>query len=503
MPTIIHARYTMREGAAVEDLALCVAGETIVDAGTMSEMIARYPEAGRVGGDSYVLAPAFTNAHDHGRALGTLTLGVPDSFLELWLRHLANLPSIPPYLASLYSGLQLLQSGVTAVAHSHNPASWSALSVELPESIRGYGDAGIRVAMHPPIVDQNQLVYGERLRFLDMLPPELRAQADDASGIDLSADDYFATLEDLYHSFHDSERHRVHIQVSPAGGQWCSDALIIRACEWARSRHTRVQMHMLETQYQRIYAHKTWGKSFIRHLEDIGALGDWLTLAHMVWVEDDEIELLADRGVGVVHNISSNLRLRSGIAPVAKMVAAGVPVAIGLDGHTLDDDQDFLREMRLAWTVGNQSGMAAANLDAETIWRMATRIAAVITFGADARLGELEVGGFADLVLLDWNAIRGGWVPPDYLLPELLPAFLLRRAKREHARHVMVGGLWVIRDGEHVSVDTRDVEREIWERLQFEAGGLPSRLDAYLRKFYRAWDNEKLPLLRRSHKLLP
>ena len=69
----------------------------------------------------------------------------------------------------------------------------------------------------------------------------------------------------------------VHIQVSPAGGQWCSDELIIRACEWARSRHTRVQMHMLETRYQRIYADKTWGKSFIRHLDDIGALG---RLAH-------------------------------------------------------------------------------------------------------------------------------------------------------------------------------------------------------------------------------
>ena len=497
MPTIIHARYTLRAGVPVEDLALCVNGEYIVDAGTLPELIIRYPEADRVGGDSFILLPAFTNAHDHGRALGTLALGIPDTFLELWLSHLENLPSIPPYLAALYSGLQLLQSGVTAVAHSHNPISWTELPAELPESIRGYADAGIRVAMHPPIVDQNQLVYAERNRFLRLLPAESREAMGEANGIDLSADDYFAILEDLHNSSHDSKRHRVHIQVSLAGGQWCSDDLITRACEWARSRHTRVQMHMLETRYQRIYAHKSWGKSFIRHLEDIGALGDWLTLAHMVWVEDGDIDLLAERGVGVAHNISSNLRLRSGIAPVAKMVATGVKVGIGLDGHTLDDDQDFLREMRLAWAIGNQSGMRSTDLSAEMVWRMGTDVAAEITFGADVPLGGLEVGRFADLILLDWEAVKGNWAPADYPPRELLSAFLLRRAKREHVRHVLVSGNWVMRDGDHVSVNMKDVEGEIWERLQFESRGHSSRLGAYLRKFYRGWDDEKLPLVRR------
>ncbi len=497
MSTIIHARYIFRGGVPAEDSAIAVAGESIVDAGTLSELIQRYPGAERVGGADFILLPAFTNAHDHGRALGTLALGVPDHFLELWLGHLARLPSIPPYLAALYSGLQLLGSGVTAVAHSHNPASWSELPDEVPEALRGYAEARIRVAMHPPIVDQNQLVYAEREHFLGMLPPELRRGAANADKIDFSADDYFALLDDLYRNFHDSERHRAHIQASPAGGPWCGDELILRACEWARARRTRVQMHMLETRYQRIYAQKTWGKSFVRHLEDIGALGDWLTLAHMVWVEDDDIALLAERGVGVAHNISSNLRLRSGSAPIARMLAARVSVGIGLDGHTLDDDQDFLREMRLAWTIGNQSGMAAADLDAATVLRMGTGVAAAITFGADAPLGELEVGGLADLVLLELEPIRSRWAPADYPPPELLPALLLRRGKREHVRHVMVGGEWVLRDGEHLHVDARTVEREIWERLKFDARNLPPRLDAYLRKFYRAWDDEDLPRLRR------
>ena len=488
MPTIIHGRYALRGGLAHEDLAICVDGATIVDCGALAELVARYPAADKAGGGNFVLAPAFTNAHDHGRGPGTLALGLPDDFLELWLPNLAMLPGIPPYLAALYSGLLLLQSGVTAVAHSHNPNSWSQLAAELPESLRGYADAGIRVAMHPPIVDQNQLVYTERERFLAMLPPALSGALGDIEGIDLSADDYFALLDDLYRNYHDGKGHRVHIQASPAGGPWCGDELIIRACEWARHHRTRVQTHLLETRYQRKYAQKTWGKSFVRHLADIGALGDWLTLAHMVWVDDEDIALLADCGVGLAHNISSNLRLRSGIAPLAKMAAAGVNVGIGLDGHTLDDDQDFLREMRLAWTIGNQSGMAAIDLGADAVWRMGTDIAAAVTFGAEARLGELKVGGLADLILLDLDAVKGNWAPADYPPCEGLTAFLLRRARREHVRHVMVGGAWVVRNGEHVNLEIADVERELWERLQLAAREPAPRIDAYLRHFYRGWD---------------
>lgn len=107
-------------------------------------------------------------------------------------------------------------------------------------------------------------------------------------------------------------------------------------------------MHLLETRYQRTYARQRWAISFPQHLDAIGALGPWLTLAHMVWVAPDDLPLLAERGVGVAHNPSSNLRLRSGIAPPRAMLTAGVQVGIGLDGQALNDDQDMLRELRLA-----------------------------------------------------------------------------------------------------------------------------------------------------------
>ena len=488
MPQIVHARYTLLDGEAIADHALCIQGGRIIAAGKLAELAARYPQATQVGGEGYILCPGFINAHDHGRGPGTLALGVADDFLELWLPNLAGLPIVPPYLAALYSGLQLLGSGVTGVAHSHNPASWASLAAEIPEAIRGYQDAGMRVAMHPPIIDQNMLVYAERERFLATLPSHLRARFNPADRIDLGADSYFAMLDELYANFHDPAGDTVHIQASPAGGQWCSDGLIVRACQWARRRDTRVQMHLLETRYQRRYAWQTWGKSFARHLDDIGTLGDWLTLAHMVWVDEADLDLLAERGVGIAHNISSNLRLRSGLAPIAQMLRAGLRVGIGLDGQALDDDQDFLREMRLAWTLANRSGMDSNDVGAEQVWRMGARDAADISFGRAARLGRLDVGAWADLVLLDWQGIKGKWTLDSLLKTDMLPAFVLRRSQREHVRHVMAAGEWVVRDGAHVKFEMDDVAREVYARLEFAAGGAGMELAAYLREFYCGWD---------------
>ena len=132
--------------------------------------------------------------------------------------------------------------------------------------------------------------------------------------------------------------------------------------------------------------------------------------------------------------------------------------------------------------------MAALDLGADAVWRMATVIGATITFGAEAPLGELKVGGLADLILLYLDAVKGNWAPADFPPRDLLPAFILRRARRETVRHVMVGGAWVVRNGEHINVETADVERELWERLQIVSREPAQRIDAYRRHFYRAWD---------------
>ncbi|MEZ4832429.1 MAG: amidohydrolase family protein [Caldilineaceae bacterium] len=480
-------------GADVEtDWAVYVEDGRIVDTGSRGKLSTRHPNAEISGGADYLLIPSFVNSHDHGRGIGTMPLGDPDDLLEIWLPGLWTLPPVDPYLLTLWESLQLLKSGVTTTAHSHNPRTWEQMEADSREAIRAYVDAGVRVAFHPPLVDQNQLVYAERSRFLQEIPSSLVTVAERfLSPPSLTQADYLDLCARLVDDCHDPVSHTVHVQISPVGGQWCSDELILACVDFAQARGLRVQMHMLETRYQRIYAHQRWGNSFIRHLDEIGALGPWLTLAHMVWCELDELDLLAERGVGIAHNPSSNLRLRSGVAPVPEMLAARVRVGVGMDGHTLDDDQDYLRELRLAWTLANRPGAASPTVTASTVLGMGTVDGAAITLGADVAVGRLAAGHLADLLLVDWEGVRGLWSAPTVAADELL----LRRGSRQQIRHVMVGGEWVIRDGRHTRLNEDDVAAAL--RGEFNAHYTASAPDeaaqmralaAALRRFYASWD---------------
>ncbi len=484
---IIWATWAYIDGTFQKDSGVYVENTTIVETGTRTGLTRKYLDATLSGGEGCLMLPGLINSHDHGRALGTASLGAPDSFLEVWLTYLRLIPRLPPRLAATYEGLQLIHSGVTATAHSHNPASFEMMFAEVPETLQGYRDAGVRVAMHPPFMDQNRLVYNDHEGFLASLPLELH-------DIGLAAmqpptftvEDYFRELDALYEQYHDIDEDWVHIQVSPVGGQWASDDFTCRCIEWARARQTRVQMHMLETRYQRRYAFRQWNKGFIQHLDDIGALGDWLTLAHMVWIEETDADLLAERGARVAHNPSSNLRLRSGVAPIPALHQAGVIVGIGLDGHGLDDDQDFLREMRLAFTLANRPD--ALEVSPLAVLEMGTRNGALITFGERSPLGMLAAGRLADIVLVDWSGVKGAWCPPHLPAEWHVPEFFLRRATRNHVRHVMVHGDWVLRDGQHTGLDESEVTRAVQDALANQSPPDPSPLSPHIRRFYTTWE---------------
>ena len=491
MRQIVYAGLGLVDEGLQRDVALLIEGSTIVEVGGRADLVNKHPAVPVLGSDDLLLLPGFVNSHDHGRALGTVALGLPDDTLEVWLAGLGSLPRIPPRLAAEYEGWQLIRSGVTSVAHSHKPASLASMFEEIPETLAGYRRAGLRVAMFPPLLDQNTLVYRDEKSFIASLPADLRDAVRARAGKPgMELQDWLDGLQALFDRCHDARDHRIHIQASPVGGQWASDALIQGATDWARANNTRVQMHMLESPYQRDYAWRTWGRGFIEQLDNMGALGEWLTLAHMVWSEADDPALLAARGVSVAHNPSSNLRLRSGIAPIARYRQAGVNVGIGMDGHTLDDDQDYLREMRLAYTLGNRPGASSVGLATGDVLKMATRFGAIATFGQSVPLGALKPGWLADLVLLDWRAMRGDALPTHFPPDSHLPEFLLRRATRSHVRHVMVHGDWQLRQGLHTRLEESALHASMREALECNEPSSPPRLGQHLRRFYAAWEKD-------------
>jgi len=476
---IISATLGLPHAQAVPRAAFAVAvdGNRIAAVGEDAALRVRFPDAKVEHFEHALLMPAFVNSHDHGRGLGTASLGIEDSVLETWLFDLWAQPEIDPYLAAACDGARLLRSGVTLTAHSHNPRDWSKMGAEGEATIRGYRDVGIRVAFHPVMVDQNRLIYAaspaEEAAFIESLPAALRPVARALGEPPLTLAAYLDLCDALYAAYHDATDHTVHVQISPAGGQWCSDRLILLATDWAQARGSRVQMHLLETHRQRDYAFRKWGKSFVKHLDEIGALGPWLTLAHMVWVEPDDLLLLAARGVAIAHNPSSNLRLRSGIAPLSHMLAAGIALGIGLDGHALDDDQDYLREMRLAWVLANlrdhQPATPGKGLSAGDVLNLGTASGAAVTLGAGCRLGVLVEGALADLVVLglDFSMLDLA-ARPDHVAPALL-----HLATRAHVRHVMCNGEWVVREGRLTRLDEAALWAKITSQVRTQSGVQP------------------------------
>ena len=484
------------ESEVLEDQAVVVQGNIIIDLGPKASMIEKYREAEIRGGDQYLLLPSFIDSHDHGRALGTVPLGVPDDWLEIWIPGLWAQPVIDCYTAAVYDGLRLLQSGVTAVSHHHNPRDWSNMLGEAVQTIKGYRDVGMRVVYNPPFMDQNQLVYEDALDFIENLPKSIRELARPfAVSKHMEPEQYFEMWQQLFQDFHDVEENLVHINVCPVGGQWISDDMLLKLINLAKEYDTRIQMHLLETPFQQIYAQRQWGKSFVKHLDEIDALVPWLTLAHMTQVEHEDLPVLAKYNVGIAINPSSNLRLRNGIAPIAMMEASKVEIGIGLDGHTLDDDQDYLREMRLARVLANRPGSRALVLDSRDILRMGTQNGAKITFGQNVKLGRLQKGYLADMVLIDFDAVRDVWFSPDADPVDIL----LHKGVRNHVTHVMVNGDWVIKDGNSISVNEEEVVRNIREQLnrqllnssRQQAATTAKMLAPYIRKYYQSWEYEE------------
>ena len=244
--------------------------------------------------------------------------------------------------------------------------------------LRAYADVGMRVSFSLGIRDQNYLAYVDDETFIGSLPPELAADTrafldHRRRPIDEQLGNVAAMAERLAPAPQDLDR----LQVAPTNVVWCSDRTLVRASECARQYGMRLNIHVLETSFQQEWARRTYGVSSVRHLSDLGLLGPDTTLSHAVWLTDDDIELIASSGTTVCHNASSNLRLRSGLAPIRRLAERGVNVAIGIDEAGINDDRDMLQEMRLVLSQQQVPRHGGGGLTAQQVLQMATEGGAV------------------------------------------------------------------------------------------------------------------------------
>ena len=387
---------TMRDGLGangiIQDGAVYVSGNEIVETGEYNDLVAQYPTATVIGSPRLWVMPGFVNAHQHGKGVTNFQLGGSDEPFELSRVRGAPQARVPPHLDTLYAALRMIESGITTTFHYNASRGPDVYESDVRERLRAYKQAGLRVSFGLDIRNRNHLVYGDD-DFVADLPGELREKARERTTQSRTADPetYFRLAEHLHRELDESPDSRIKLFLAPAGPQWCTGDLLRSIHQFAAAQGLGIQIHALETRYQRAYFLRTYGKSAVTWLDDLEFLSPRVTLAHGVWLSARDIALVAERGCSIVHNPSSNLRLKSGIAPATRFRAAGIPLAIGLDSSALNDDMDMLQEMRLCANLQRTPGVAEGTLALADIFAAATRSGSDI-LGWGSRCGTLEPG---------------------------------------------------------------------------------------------------------------
>jgi cytosine/adenosine deaminase-related metal-dependent hydrolase len=434
-------------GGAARDKDILIVGDriaAIAPAGTLP------PREGErvVAGSARLAVPGLVNSHTHSpeNLLRGISSGAP---LERWLIEAFTGRHFGPReleLAALLGAAEMLGSGVTAVVDHVMPGAASS-GVAVDAVVCAYVRSGLRVALAPMLEDRDLLreaAAGAEPAAARDLPPPM-----------LSTDTALALLEESFARWDGAGDGRIHVLAGPSSLMWASDRLLERCAELAATGGRSIHIHAAETWLQERLVAERFGESTVQALDRRGLLGPRTSLAHCVWIEGRDLALLAERGAVVIHNPVSNLRLGSGVAPLTRMLAEGISVAIGTDGAASNDSQDLPEALKLAALLANRSDAVPAVAEDELL-AMATS-AGARAGGWDDGLGRLAPGGPADLALLGLDS------PAFAVLNDAQRQWIFAGGARA-ARTVIVAGRVVFDDGAPTAIDVHEVAAELSER---------------------------------------
>jgi 5-methylthioadenosine/S-adenosylhomocysteine deaminase len=377
----------------------------------------------------YVL-PGLVNSHVH--TVQHLARGLSDDVdILTWLHqriwpYESNLAEEDSYISTLLFGIEQISNGTTTVADAGVQHAGG--------TVRAVTELGLRASLCHSIMDEG-----------DGLPPNWR----------LNAADCMALQEDEFKRYHGAAGGRV---------QWWfglrtllnnSDDLITQTAEAARRHGTRVHMHVAEASEEIDYCKATRGTSTVRHLDRLGLLGPNLLAVHVVYVEPDEIELLARREVKVSHNPAAALRVM-GLPKIVEMLAGGVTVGLGTDGAPSNCRNSMIDEMWLASLVQKGRLHDPSALPATRVLEMAT-IDSARCLGWEQQVGSIEVGKKADLCVINPNTANMQPVhdPISNMVFSMNPT---------NVECTMCDGVWLMRDRKFTRIDADAVLAEARER---------------------------------------
>lgn len=378
-----------------------------------------------------VVMPGLINTHCHAGM--TLFRGYADDMpLQDWLEnHIwpaeAKVTDEDIYVGTLVACLEMIRSGTTAFADMYIHMDRVAQAVE---------ESGIRGALSYGMID-----FGDKEK----------------------ADAEFKEGSRFVQEWNGKADGRITTMYGPHAPNTCSRDFLIRVKEQAVKDNVRIHIHVLETEAELNYMKEQFGMCSIHFLKNIDFWGPDVLAAHCVWLSDGDIKILAEHKVNISHNVTSNMKLASGIAPVAKLLAAGANVSLGTDGCASNNNLDMFEEMKTTALLQKVSIMDPTVLPARQVLEMAT-LSGARALGIKS--GMLREGYNADVIIVDMKK------------PHLIPAYdvashMVYAACGKDVKTTIVNGKILMDNYRVTSLD----EQSILERMEKTSKELISRID--------------------------
>jgi 5-methylthioadenosine/S-adenosylhomocysteine deaminase len=235
----------------------------------------------------------------------------------------------------------------------------------------------------------------------------------------------------------------------------CSETTLKKAKDAAKANGILFQIHVAETKEEYIRIQSDHQTTPVKYLDNIGVIDKHTLLVHAVWLDDDDIHTIAERGARVSHNPESNMKLASGIAPIPSLLKAGVIVGLGTDGCASNNNLDLISEMDTAAKLHKVNALDPTLMDAATVLKMGT-IQGAKSLVLDDIIGSLEVGKKADVIVIDARR--------PHLVPVYNPvSHIVYASQGSDVRDVLVNGRLLVKDRKILTVDLENIIEKVIE----------------------------------------
>ena len=420
----------------------------VIEDGVIIDVVKELPdEAGFdevIDAENKVVAPGLINGHTHSYANYFKTAADNLPLEEMMFYIVAEGDSLKPedvYYNTMLGAIEMIRNGITGCLDQ-----LAQKTDGLNAAMSAYEDIGMRAVMAPMFSDMG---YYETLP----VSPELLSESQrEFRG--KSADELMKINMDFLNKWH-GKHDRLKVGFGPSGPQRCTKEFMQKSMNEAIANDSVLHTHTLETRTQKNTAHFKYGKGMLYYLNDIGCLNDRLTMAHGVWITEDEAKLAAEKGATVVHCPACNLYLGSGIAPVNTFRKYGLNIGLGTDGPNGGCNQSMLETMKIASLLHRVTELDGKKwTTADEVMRFATENNAVI-LGMKGQLGRIEKGYRADIVIYNIEksvAFR----------PLTDPIMQLVMGETGNAvETVIVQGVTVLKDNEFTTINEKQLLKDI------------------------------------------